>query len=61
MYGLKYAKNLDPAAGRAQVLRATYKKGRQHFVEKSASSQLLSPSVKSWLRTWPVLTSLLGL
>jgi len=51
--GLKY---MDPTAGRAQVLKATTKKGVNFFEKKSAFSQLLCPppppfpNVKSWLR-----------
>jgi len=46
------SQKLEPAARRAQVLRATTQNGYQLFGEKSAPSQLLCPppQLKSWLR-----------
>ena len=49
--GLKYAKNMHPAAGGAQVWRATTEKVVYFCLEKKCTlAASVAPNVKSWLR-----------
>ena len=56
--GPKYAKNMDPAAGRAQVLRATTKNGRQLFLRKKCTLTAFVPPTQCKILATRMLTRL---